>query len=69
MRRRQKQKTLCDACGCSLFGFANKQFRNPAVKIGRVICFHVNKVNMDNKVLKFRAVRAPAAQQRLPRKQ
>jgi hypothetical protein len=38
----------------------SKQFRNPAVKIGRVICFHVNKVNMDNKVLKFRAVRAPA---------
>jgi hypothetical protein len=37
----------------------SKQFRNPAVKIGRVICFHVNKVNMDNKVLKFRAVRAP----------
>src|SRR4029453_13003896 len=36
----------------------SKQFRNPAVKIGQVICFHVNKVNMDNKVLKFRAVTA-----------
>jgi hypothetical protein len=46
--------------GYSLFGFASKQFRNPAVKIGQVICFHVNKVNMDNRGLKSRTSVGPS---------